>query len=138
MAQHNELGKWGEDIAQDFLRQNGYRILYRDWKYGHRDLDLVAIDNDVLVIVEVKTRRNERFQDAEEAVSPQKIRSISIAANTLVKEMCFDGDIRFDIITIVGAPETSYEIRHIEGAFLPFFKTIFHEFIRKDETFPPC
>ena len=120
MAQHNELGKWGEDIAQDFLRQNGYRILYRDWKYGHRDLDLVAIDNDVLVIVEVKTRRNERFQDAEEAVSPQKIRSISIAANTLVKEMCFDGDIRFDIITIVGAPETSYEIRHIEGAFLPF------------------
>ena len=120
MAQHNELGKWGEDIAQDFLRQNGYRILYRDWKYGHRDLDLVAIDNDVLVIVEVKTRRNERFQDAEEAVSPQQIRSISIAANTLVKEMCFDGDIRFDIITIVGAPETSYEIRHIEGAFLPF------------------
>ena len=59
MAQHNELGKWGEDIAQDFLRQNGYRILYRDWKYGHRDLDLVAIDNDVLVIVEVKTTENQ-------------------------------------------------------------------------------
>ena len=55
MAYHNELGKWGEDVAVSYLQQLGYVILHRDWDYHHRDLDIVAIDNGTLVIVEVKT-----------------------------------------------------------------------------------
>ena len=82
MALHNEIGRWGEDLACEFLMREGYRILERDWKIGKRDLDIVAIDDDVLVIVEVKTRSNERYANADEAVTPQKIRSISIAANS--------------------------------------------------------
>lgn len=120
MAQHNDLGKWGEDLAEKYLREGGYRILARDWRRGHRDLDLVAIENDVLVVVEVKTRSNERHADADTVVTPQKIRSLSMAANTYVKEHCFDGDIRFDIITIVGTPESGSELRHVKDAFLPF------------------
>ena len=61
MGYHNELGKWGEEVAASYLRQLGYTILHRDWDYRHRDLDIVAMDNGVLVIIEVKTRKNERF-----------------------------------------------------------------------------
>ena len=85
MAYHNELGKWGEDVAVSYLQQLGYVILHRNWDYHHRDLDIVAIDNGTLVIVEVKTRKNEQFADADEAVTPQKVRSLSIAANAYVK-----------------------------------------------------
>ncbi|WP_455763161.1 YraN family protein [Prevotella disiens] len=119
MALHNEIGHWGEDLACEFLMREGYRILERDWKIGKRDLDIVAIDDDVLVIVEVKTRSNERYANADEAVTPQKIRSISIAANSYVKMFGMNREIRFDIITIVGTPE-KHEIRHTEDAFLPF------------------
>ena len=70
MGYHNELGKWGEEVAASYLRQLGYTILHRDWDYRHRDLDIVAMDNGVLVIIEVKTRKNERFADADE-VAPE-------------------------------------------------------------------
>lgn len=66
MAAHNELGRWGEELAARHLERQGFKILFRDWHCGHRDLDLIAQkeDEDLLVIVEVKTRRNERFGDA--------------------------------------------------------------------------
>ncbi|MCR5076695.1 MAG: YraN family protein [Prevotella sp.] len=120
MAYHNDLGKWGEDVAVSYLEQKGYAILHRDWSYRHRDLDIVAVDNGVLVIIEVKTRRDERFADADEAVTPQKIRSVSIAANAYVKQYGISLDIRFDIITIVGHPGGGHELRHVKDAFLPF------------------
>lgn len=63
MASHNELGKWGEDVAADYLLRQGYTILERDWKSGHRDLDIIALDGDTVVFVEVKTRRNRLFTD---------------------------------------------------------------------------
>lgn len=87
MAAHNELGRWGEELAARHLERQGFKILFRDWRCGHRDLDLIAQkeDEDLLVIVEVKTRRNERFGDASLAVTPQKIRSIIIATNAFVK-----------------------------------------------------
>lgn len=120
MAYHNELGKWGEDVAVSYLQQLGYVILHRDWDYHHRDLDIVAMDNGTLVIVEVKTRKNEQFADADEAVTVQKVRSLSIAANAYVKRYNISLDIRFDIITVVGQPSGTNEVRHVKDAFLPF------------------
>jgi putative endonuclease len=120
MALHNDLGRWGEDAAAAYLEQKGLRVLARDWHYGHRDLDIVATDDDGLcVIAEVKTRRDEKYNDADRAVSPQKIRSLSIAANAFVKTYHIDVEVRFDIVTVVGTPE-HYEVRHVENAFLPF------------------
>jgi putative endonuclease len=51
MAAHNELGKWGEEIAAAFVEKKGYEILQRDWKSGHHDLDIIAKDEDTLVII---------------------------------------------------------------------------------------
>lgn len=119
MAAHNELGKWGEQQAVDYLEKKGYRILARDWRDGHRDLDLVAIDGNTLVIVEVKTRRNNLFGEPEEAVDWRKIRSLSIAASRFVKQYRIDCDIRFDIVSVTGDNTGRFEVNHIVDAFLP-------------------
>ena len=120
MAYHNDLGKWGEEVAANYLQQQGYTILHRNWMYQHRDLDIVAMDAGALVIVEVKTRKDERFVNADTAVTPQKVRSLSLAANAYVKRYNISLEIRFDIITIVGCPDDKNEVRHVKDAFLPF------------------
>lgn len=119
MAAHNDLGKWGEHKAEEFLRTRGYRIVERNWRYGHRDIDIVAAKDDVLVIVEVKTRRNNLFTEPEDAVDWQKIRSLSVAANAFVKRYRIDMEVRFDVITVIGDIEGECQINHIEDAFLP-------------------
>lgn len=119
MAAHNELGKWGEQQAADYLERKGYRILARDWKDGHRDLDIVAMEGQALVFVEVKTRRNSFFTDPEHAVDWQKIRSLSMAASKFVRKYRLNGEIRFDIITVIGTGGTPESVQHIEDAFLP-------------------
>lgn len=117
MAEHNDLGKWGEDLAADYLQRKGYVILERDWKSGHRDLDIIALDGDVLVIVEVKTRRNRMFTDPVDAVGYQKIRNLQQAANHYVKYRCINCDIRFDIVCITGTAGSEADIEHIVDAF---------------------
>ena len=52
MAAHNELGQWGENLAAEYLCSKGYVIIDRDWRSGHRDLDIIAEDGDVVVFVE--------------------------------------------------------------------------------------
>lgn len=119
MAEHNDTGRWGEQKAAEFLERKGCRILERDWKDGHRDIDLVAIDADCLVIVEVKTRRNNDMMEPEQAVDARKIRNLSIAAAKYVKARRVDMPVRFDIVTVTGTNSGNCRINHIEDAFLP-------------------
>jgi putative endonuclease len=114
MAAHNELGKWGEDCAADYLQRKGYTIVERDWKSGHRDIDIIAFDeNRTVVFVEVKTRRNRIFGEPEESVDYRKLRNLKAAINHYVKYRCIDNDIRFDIITVVGTIGAEPEIDHL-------------------------
>ena len=117
MASHNELGKWGENVAATYLERQGYTIMERDWKSGHRDLDIIALDGDTIVFVEVKTRSNRMFTDPEMAVDYQKIRHLQQAANHYIKYRHINHDIRFDIITVVGTMNDSPAIDHIKDAF---------------------
>lgn len=119
MSSHNELGKWGEQKAEEHLRAKGYRIVECNWHCGHRDIDIVAFDNDTLVIVEVKTRSYNTIAAPEEAVDFNKIKSLSIAANAFVKYYRINAELRFDIISIVSHGNNNYDIKHIEDAFLP-------------------
>ena len=99
MAEHNDLGKWGEDEAALYLEDEGYTIIDRDWRLGRRDLDILAYtpDGNTLVVVEVKTRTGEEYQQPEEAVTPGKMRNLAIAANAYVKECQVDKELRFDV-----------------------------------------
>ena len=121
MAQHNDTGKWGEELAADYLRSNGYEILARDWHQGHRDIDIVAMSPDrrEVVFVEVKTRTSDVVTKPEDAIDIRKIRNIATAANAYVKMMNVVEELRFDVVTIVGASRETAELEHIADAFNP-------------------
>ena len=119
MAEHNDLGKWGEDVALAYLLDQGYRLLDRNWHQGHRDLDLIMQQDDTLVIVEVRTRRNNLFMDPEQTVDALKMLSLSKAANAYIRLHRISLNISFDIVTITGTPSSDFTINHIEDAFYP-------------------
>lgn len=121
MAQHNELGKWGEEQAAAFLKDKGYTICDRNWRDGHRDLDIVALNEDqtTIVFVEVKTRTSAELQEPETAVDKKKIRSIANAAHRYLKQSDADYDVRFDIISVTGTDHSNVKIDHIINAFNP-------------------
>lgn len=121
MAAHNDFGKWGEDRAEEYLRQQGYSILARDWHDGHKDLDVVAYDskNDILVIVEVKTRHKEAVTTALQSVTRQKEKNIIHSAYAFARSIGrFFPNIRFDVITIVGTIE-NHKLTHYPNLFRP-------------------
>lgn len=121
MAEHNDLGKWGEDEAVLYLEDEGYTIVDRDWRLGRRDLDILAFspDDNTLVVVEVKTRTGEDFLQPEEAVTRGKMRNLAIAANAYVKERQVDKELRFDVISIVGCAHQVKSLQHLKDAFNP-------------------
>ena len=121
MAEHNDLGKWGEDEAVLYLEDEGYTIVDRDWRLGRRDLDILAFspDGNTLVVVEVKTRTGEDFLQPEEAVTRGKMRNLAIAANAYVKERQVDKELRFDVISIVGCNHQVKSLQHLKDAFNP-------------------
>ena len=121
MAAHNELGKWGEEMAAEYLQQKGYRIIERDWRSGARDIDIIAQapDPSTLVCVGVKTRKSEVLMRAADAVNPTKARNIALSANNYVKMCRVDALLRFDIITIVGTNAQNMKLEHIIDAFNP-------------------
>ena len=118
MAEHNELGKEGEDEAAHYLTERGYHILHRNWRRGRNELDIVAAKDNQLVIVEVKTRRDEIYGHPEDAITNRKIRTLVSLADSYIKKFKLDLPVQFDIITVVGN-EPPFRIEHIEEAFLP-------------------
>ena len=114
MAQHNELGKWGEDVAAEYLRGKGYSILERDWHSGHRDIDIIAIYQNYLVFVEVKTRTSDSFVAPETAVDYKKTRNLRASINHYLRFSTLDLTPRFDIITVVGRIGSTPKINHID------------------------
>ena len=123
MAQHNETGHKGEQLAADYLRSKGYTIRDMDWRQGHRDLDIIALTPDMLtlVFVEVKTRTDDYLTSPELAIDLKKIRNLGLAANSYVKQNRITLDLRFDIITVVSDPDghSLPRIEYWEDAFNP-------------------
>ena len=118
MAEHNELGKLGEDLAVQYLTDKGYEILERNWRNIHKEIDIIAKDGDDLVIVEVKARQTDEYGEPDIAVTKRKQRMLIAAANAYITRKGLDVETRFDIISIIyidGNPV----IEHIEDAFLP-------------------
>lgn len=116
MAEHNLLGNKGEMLASRYLMELGFAVLHYNWRSGHKEIDLIARERDVLVFVEVKSRRNESYGNAYEAVTPDKIRRLISAAEAYIMRYRIDSPYRFDIVTVVGQGEP-YKIEHIKDAF---------------------
>ena len=115
LTPNNELGAWGEEQAADYLIHKGYTIVERDWKSGHRDIDIIATNGQVVVFVEVKARRNRIFGEPEDAVDYRKMKNLRAAMNHYIKSKNIRQEVRFDVITVVGTPYLGKaDITHME------------------------
>ena len=121
MAEHNETGTKGEELAATFLTGKGYAILETNWRFKNLEADIIAMISKTLVVAEVKTRKSNFFGEPETFVNKQKQGNLIKAAHEYIERNKLDLEVRFDIISvIVGSnPPT---INHIEDAFYPRIK----------------
>lgn len=116
MAEHNDTGKKGEALAKTYLESKGYKILEMNWRFSKAEVDLIAMDGEVMVFVEVKTRSGEHFGYPEEFVSKNKEQLLMDAAAVYTNQAGHEWEIRFDIISII-SKGTFHELTHIKDAF---------------------
>ncbi len=112
-----ETGKYGEQLAEEYLVSLGYKILDRNWRYSRSEIDLIAMFEKILVFVEVKTRSYDFFGTPETFVSDQKELLIHEAASVYMEKINHDWEIRFDIIAILLNKNGTYKLEHFEDAF---------------------
>ncbi|MFD2908714.1 YraN family protein [Flavobacterium ardleyense] len=119
MAEHNDLGKFGEELAVAFLEENGYEILEVNWFFDKSEIDIIAQKGTTLAVVEVKTRSSLEFGLPQEFVKPKKIQLLLKAINEYVIQKDLDLEVRFDIIAIHKEGK-EFVTDHIEDAFYHF------------------
>ena len=119
MADHNDLGKLGEEMAVEFLQKNGYEILETNWTFQKAEVDIIAKKENILAIIEVKTRSSLDFGLPQDFVKPKKIQLLVKAVNEYVLSKDLDIEVRFDIIAIHKEGQ-SFAIEHLIDAFYHF------------------
>ena len=100
MAEHNLFGKEGEQLAEAYLIEKGYQILHRNWKYSFYEIDIIALKNSILHIVEVKIRSSNVFGLPEEAVTKKKFRRLLNAADEFLFQHPEYRHVQYDILAI--------------------------------------
>ena len=119
MADHNDLGKLGEELAVEFLRKEGYEILETNWTFQKAEVDIIAQKENTLAIVEVKTRSSLDFGLPQDFVKTKKIQLLVKAVNEYVITNDLDVEVRFDIIAIHKEGK-SFAMEHLIDAFYHF------------------
>ena len=119
MAKHIETGKKGEALAKQYLEERGYRILETNWRFSRAELDLIAMQQEVLVFIEVKTRSSDYFGTPDAFVDSKKEKLMAEAAAAYMRKINHDWEIRFDIISVLMRSEKDITIEHFKDAFFP-------------------
>ncbi len=116
MSDKDNIGKKGEEIAQDYLRKNNYAIIETNWRYYNLEIDIIAKKNNELVIIEVKARSGEQYGHPSEAITRQKMKHLINAAEAYIMKNDINIDARFDVITVI-FHNNKYTLEHFEDAF---------------------
>lgn len=107
-----EIGRRGEDIAAQYLLDAGFDLLHRNWRSGRYEIDIAAVKDGMLHIVEVKSRSDGGYSTPEEAMTAHKFRSLVKAAELYISSYGLDMDVQFDLIAVTyhgqGAAEVTY------------------------------
>jgi putative endonuclease len=119
MATHNDLGRKGEALAKVHLEVAGYEIMDENWVFGKAEIDLVAYKEGIIIFTEVKTRTGNGFGEPEDFVDARKQKLLVQAADEYIYLMNHQGDVRFDIISVLFDRNNNYKLKHIEDAFWP-------------------
>ncbi len=117
MAEHNELGQKGEQLAAQYLTKKGYQVIETNWRFLSLEADIIALKDNLLVIVEVKTRKGNYFGEPEAFVNKQKQKNLIKTANEYIVRNNLNYEVRFDIVSII-LTNNETKINHIEDAFL--------------------
>ncbi len=115
----HDFGHQCEFLACRHLEKQGYIIQETNWRCGHKEIDIIAKNGEMLIIVEVKARKSEDIVSAYEAVDEKKMRNLIRATHNYILTKGLNCETRFDIITIILNDEGEYKLNHIKDAFLP-------------------
>ena len=124
MAKHNILGKWGEDLATEYLITQGYTIRERNWRVGRMEADIIATKGNRLIIIEVKTRSDDLFDPMEAIDARRRARMISLF-NAYLRFSRLKMEYQFDYVFVIGNPLSPEppKIEHLPDAFRPKLRT---------------
>ena len=125
MANHNELGRAGEQAASEYLIGKGYVVREMNWRVGKLEIDIVAQEPaaNVLHIIEVKTRSNIEQFDPMASITRAKIRNLVNAANGYISYYDLKMAVQFDVMIIV-AKAPVFEILFFPNAFQPPLRSV--------------
>lgn len=118
MASHNEVGKAGEELALGWLRQNGFEILHCNWRYLKFEIDIIAKKNELLHIIEVKSRNYYSGANPEESVTKKKFGFLKNAAAEFLYRHPEYRHVQFDVLAITLYKNKEPEYFLIEDVFL--------------------
>lgn len=110
-----ETGQLGEQLVTGYLRTNGFLILERNWRVGRYEIDIIALKNECIRFIEVKTRSAGNWGSAEDAITPQKLNSLRRAATAYLSRTRSHCEFQFDLAAVDIHPDGSSEIRYTES-----------------------
>ncbi len=116
MDRRYDFGRRGEEKAVAYLEKAGYIVLERNWRIGHKEIDILCTDGDLLIVVEVKTRKEET-EYPWELLDEKKRRNLRQAAGAYIRRNKLEKEVRFDLILVTGS---DFDIRHIPDFMLIF------------------
>ncbi|MDD5687262.1 MAG: YraN family protein [Elusimicrobia bacterium] len=119
MTQSAELGKLGEGLAKNFLKESGYKIIKENFRTKYGEIDLIAEDKNTIVFVEVKTRNSDTYGVPQLSVNFYKQKHLTRAALIFIKKNALNTNYRFDIISIFNG-----KVEHIKNVFAPSNYTV--------------
>jgi putative endonuclease len=116
VAAKDEVGRFGEDVAERYVREQGWEVLARNWRCAQGELDIVAVDGDELAVVEVKTRRSQAYGAPQEAVTGDKLARLRRLTGAWLADQSrsFDG-IRIDVIAVTIPSAGAARVEHLRG-----------------------
>lgn len=117
ISKKRKNGLRGEVLAARYLRQQGYQMVNGNYRTRWGEVDLIALDGDVLVFFEVKTRTPDSFGQPLDAVDYQKQRRVVAAAKQFITSRGYEGAVRFDVLEVLLQTETDGQVHHIPHAF---------------------
>ncbi|HYW95321.1 MAG TPA: YraN family protein [Bacteroidales bacterium] len=118
MATHNDTGNKAEELARAFLAEKGYVIRDTNWRYFQKEIDIIAEHAGCLVIVEVKSTHESRYENPSELLTQKKMRYITDAAEAYIFKNDIMMEVRFDLLVVIFSHQ-GVKIEHIESAFIP-------------------
>ncbi|WGD38420.1 YraN family protein [Lysinibacter sp. HNR] len=118
MAYKDDLGRWGESVAAEFLQEKNYSILHQNWRNNMGEIDIIAVSGETTVFIEVKTRSSTRFGHPFEAITTEKLarlRRLGWAWCRLQETPPVK--IRIDAVAVLGVPGRVPRVEHLRGVF---------------------